>query len=329
MGSNSRKKSTEIKQRGSNSRKKSTAIKQRGSNSRKKSTAIDQMVKDIKEMLDESGETIIIECLGTPGSRKTEFINYMRNLFIDYDAKEYFNGREDFERNRDNSDPNYYKEMLKKRFNTVYKDLFPESADNNPGKIIFYDRGLFDLFVCLKYEIYRGNVSEEYFNRVVSSKFTARRNNYGNCNPLELRKKMCESDDIFLKLQEIYAPISIVFITDPKISIKRNGKSAIDSMDYYDEEIDDSRLRNKKHTLDSIECYNEALEDVVKNIEDCSQRCIFVHTDYDNGIKMEYKKIAFRVLKNIREVLLNMGLHSLPVRSDVQSGTIQEDPMFY
>ena len=252
--------------------------------------SISQMIDDIRYMLDETGEIIFIECLGTPGSDKTQYTKYLADLLRKGKMKEYVIRRKDPEKHipieiteesetlENLHDKDYYTNLLKERFATVISDL------NKHSKIIIYDRGLLDFIVWLNYDYSRVIMdSDEYYENggdALNDDFLLK------TLPIHLRKQIAKPDrkrpmasEELNKLLNVYSPISVVFDDSP-----------------FEEETD-----GEMYSDIDIECYNDSLEYLLGSIKDASQKCIYI-TNFGNENKSR-EEITFKVLKSIRDYL--------------------------
>lgn len=244
--------------------------------------SLSQMIDDIRYMLNESGEIIFIECLGTPGSGKTQYVTYLTRLLKDKNMGECVIRRTDPERKNDFYDKEDYSDLLKKRFHTVINDM----SDKNKGKIIIYDRGLLDLIAWLNYDYLRARLTFKQYNErggdALNDDF------YLKKMPMQIRKSIAKPNENDImnseelnRLLNVYSPISVAFNTTPEISIRKVDK--------------------KMYSIPDLECYNESLENLIYSIKEASQKCIYVVNDgYENK---SFEDITFNVLKSIRDYL--------------------------
>ncbi len=257
--------------------------------------SISQMIDDIRYMLDETGEIIFIECLGTPGSDKTKYTKYLRKLLKSKNMEKNVVRRQDPEKriipeeteeSESESevkirDKDYYSEFLKKRFRTVINDL----GKKNQGKIIIYDRGLLDFIVWLNYDYYRATIDFDELNKkgkdALNDDFVMKK------FPMQLRKHFFKPDnkkpmdsEELKRLLQVYSPISVIYNITP--------------------DLEDEKIDEQTYGID-IDCYKDSLEDLYGSIKDASQKCIYI-TDIENERK-SYEDITFDVLKSIRDYL--------------------------
>ena len=244
--------------------------------------SLSQMIDDIRYMLNESGEIIFIECLGTPGSGKTQYVTYLTKLLKDNNMGECVIRRTDPERKNDFYDKEDYSDLLKKRFHTVINDM----SDKNKGKIIIYDRGLLDLIAWLNYDYLRARLTFKQYNEIGGDALND--DFYLKKMPMQIRKSIAKPNENDImnseelnRLLNVYSPISVAFNTTPEISIRKVDK--------------------KMYSIPDLECYNESLENLIYSIKDASQKCIYVVNDgYENK---SFEDITFNVLKSIRDYL--------------------------
>ncbi len=244
--------------------------------------SLSQMIDDIRYMLNESGEIIFIECLGTPGSGKTQYVTYLTRLLKDKNMGECVIRRTDPERKNDFYDKEDYSDLLKKRFHTVINDM----SDKNKGKIIIYDRGLLDLIAWLNYDYLRARLTFKQYNEIGGDALND--DFYLKKMPMQIRKSIAKPNENDImnseelnRLLNVYSPISVAFNTTPEISIRKVDK--------------------KMYSIPDLECYNESLENLIYSIKDASQKCIYVVNDgYENK---SFEDITFNVLKSIRDYL--------------------------
>ncbi len=244
--------------------------------------SLSQMIDDIRYMLNESGEIIFIECLGTPGSGKTQYVTYLTRLLKDKNMGECVIRRTDPERKNDFYDKEDYSDLLKKRFHTVINDM----SDKNKGKIIIYDRGLLDLIAWLNYDYLRARLTFKQYNEIGGDALND--DFYLKKMPMQIRKSIAKPNENDImnseelnRLLNVYSPISVAFNTTPEISIRKVDK--------------------KMYSISDLECYNESLENLIYSIKDASQKCIYVVNDgYENK---SFEDITFNVLKSIRDYL--------------------------
>lgn len=251
-------------------------------NNTKISDSLSQMIDDIRYMLNESGEIIFIECLGTPGSGKTQYVTYLTRLLKDKNMGECVIRRTDPERKNDFYDKEDYSDLLKKRFHTVINDM----SDKNKGKIIIYDRGLLDLIAWLNYDYLRARLTFKQYNEIGGDALND--DFYLKKMPMQIRKSIAKPNENDImnseelnRLLNVYSPISVAFNTTPEISIRKVDK--------------------KMYSIPDLECYNESLENLIYSIKEASQKCIYVVNDgYENK---SFEDITFNVLKSIRDYL--------------------------
>ena len=251
-------------------------------NNTKISDSLSQMIDDIRYMLNESGEIIFIECLGTPGSGKTQYVTYLTKLLKDNNMGECVIRRTDPERKNDFYDKEDYSDLLKKRFHTVINDM----SDKNKGKIIIYDRGLLDLIAWLNYDYLRARLTFKQYNEIGGDALND--DFYLKKMPMQIRKSIAKPNENDImnseelnRLLNVYSPISVAFNTTPEISIRKVDK--------------------KMYSIPDLECYNESLENLIYSIKEASQKCIYVVNDgYENK---SFEDITFNVLKSIRDYL--------------------------
>lgn len=244
--------------------------------------SLSQMIDDIRYMLNESGEIIFIECLGTPGSGKTQYVTYLTRLLKDKNMGECVIRRTDPERKNDFYDKEDYSDLLKKRFHTVINDM----SDKNKGKIIIYDRGLLDLIAWLNYDYLRARLTFKQYNEIGGDALND--DFYLKKMPMQIRKSIAKPNENDImnseelnRLLNVYSPISVAFNTTPEISIRKVDK--------------------KMYSIPDLECYNESLENLIYSIKEASQKCIYVVNDgYENK---SFEDITFNVLKSIRDYL--------------------------
>lgn len=244
--------------------------------------SLSQMIDDIRYMLNESGEIIFIECLGTPGSGKTQYVTYLTRLLKDKNMGECVIRRTDPERKNDFYDKEDYSDLLKKRFHTVINDM----SDKNKGKIIIYDRGLLDLIAWLNYDYLRARLTFKQYNEIGGDALND--DFYLKKMPMQIRKSIAKPNENDImnseelnRLLNVYSPISVAFNTTPEISIRKVDK--------------------KMYSIPDLECYNKSLENLIYSIKEASQKCIYVVNDgYENK---SFEDITFNVLKSIRDYL--------------------------
>ena len=240
-------------------------------------TGTDQLLDDIKYMLDITGETIFVECVGKDKLEKKEFIEHLERALNKRGMGDYYKRiKDDDNRERDGE---YYHSALRKCFNYISNDI-TYNENNKHGKLIIYDKGVLDLFTWLEYDKNIEMFDEDYVNEIIPINFSAGRE--VKHFPLEIKKNLTKfkgepplSDgrisENLERLLELYSPFTVVFFPD-----------------YHDE------------------VYDESLKGILSKLKIASLRCIRINDGKLETINND--GILNRLLVNIREFLLNNGV---------------------
>ena len=176
---------------------------------------IDLVKRNIEKIninISENTSPIFVELIGTPKSGKTTFLKSVKNAF-EQTGVTIFTRRETAEYNPVPKDSKQYDLWMVLE---LFKNL-SEDISNGNGKIVLYDRGIFDRLTWLECDRRRNQITENDYKRMQ-----------------ELYK---------LDLMQDYRPITYCFLTSPELSVKRKGKPGkfvnVETLTEYNNELMD------------------------------------------------------------------------------------------
>lgn len=213
-------------------------------------------VASISKRLEETDKPIFIELVGTPKSGKTTLKKYLSNFFKKYGVN-YKAHQETAEYNpiKDKGSKQYDIWMVMELLRNITEDL-----SQNEGKIIIFDRGILDRIPWMKYDIDKGLMTQRDLERVTSM--------------------------YDLSALDEYRPITQIFKTSPKLSVKRKGEPGF----FVNEE--------------NMEKFNGFLDESMDSITSRTSYSNFIITDqYQDNIKKFTMDCTNNILDGINQEL--------------------------